>query len=165
MPPRPHLCLSLWFCDFFFFFVCACFTFHYGDVHSSPPGSGHAGQTRAVSDRWTTSTGNHASPGIKQQKHMNIQTFVLKYEPQDGAHCKIYDLWISGGSRLILALCSITSFATFPLGKQRSRKCDHLRLVQKNPRLSRSIFFFFTKMSLLFVSKTFKTLQAFHTCI
>lgn len=44
--------------------------------------------------------------------HESVESYTF------GTFDKKSDLCISGGSLLILALCSITSFATFPLRKQ-----------------------------------------------
>lgn len=42
--------------------LTVCFTLHDGNVHSSPPGPRHAGQTRAVGDGRTAPAGHHAMP-------------------------------------------------------------------------------------------------------
>lgn len=51
-------------------------------------------------------------------KHTRISKKIVWQFPNSWCvFCRNSDLWISGGSLLILALCSITSFATFPLRK------------------------------------------------
>lgn len=93
------------------------FTFHDGDMHRSSPGSRHTGESRSVGDRGAASTWDHPSPGQKQKRRLIVNHYFVLTKV---VSFNLSHLWISGGSLFILALCSMTSFATFPLQWQKS---------------------------------------------